>query len=158
MPWPPSVNSLYFQGKTHGQKFLSKKGREYKAAIRDLLGSDDLDPMLGSLEVTIHLYPPDSRVRDLDNYVKPVLDGLKFLELIEDDSQIDALYVYKNQASPKYNKGLVWVQVSSLDMDPVHSQKFLDLIEQYIELLDQEGKDRFIKRSKAYDKRFGGDA
>lgn len=109
MPWPPSVNSLYFQGKTHGQKFLSKKGKEYKNTLHRLHSNDDLNPVTVPIKIRIEFFQPDNRTRDLDNYVKPILDGLKYLELIEDDSLVTTLLVIKHEKVSEFNKGLVLV-------------------------------------------------
>jgi hypothetical protein len=57
------------------------------------------------------LFPPDRRTRDVDNYIKPLLDGLKFLELIQDDSFINTLLVLKHPKNLKYNKGLALVYI-----------------------------------------------
>jgi crossover junction endodeoxyribonuclease RusA len=50
-----------------------------------------LESILGKLDVSIILYPPDIRVRDLDNYFKAPLDALTHARLWGDDSQIKRL-------------------------------------------------------------------
>jgi len=45
--------------------------------------------------VDVKLYPPDARKRDLDNYMKGLLDALTESKLWEDDSLIDQLHIYR---------------------------------------------------------------
>lgn len=148
-PYPPSVNTLYFQGKNHGQKFMSQKGKDYKKAISVLYRQQET--LTGKLEVFLDLYPPDNRVRDIDNYTKAVLDGLTQLDIVEDDSQIIKLVTRMKKPLSKYNRGLVTIKIVSCsdfedtDLDAEITAD-IDKHEQY-----------FIKRSKAYDKREGGD-
>lgn len=48
----------------------------------------------GRLDVGVQLYPPDRRVRDLDNFgTKSLLDALTHAGIIEDDSLIDRLLI-----------------------------------------------------------------
>ena len=148
-PYPPSVNTLYFQGKNHGQKFMSQNGKDYKKAISVLYRQQET--LTGKLEVFLDLYPPDNRVRDIDNYTKAVLDGLTQLDIVEDDSQIIKLVTRMKKPLSKYNRGLVTIKIVSCsdfedtDLDAEITAD-IDKHEQY-----------FIKRSKAYDKREGGD-
>lgn len=153
-PFPPSVNSLYFQGKTHGQKFLSKKGREYKKMLFDLYSNDDLNPITEDIIANIVIIPPDNRIRDLDNYIKPILDGLKYLEVIQDDSQIKTLTTSIVPPIPKYNKGFVLVQLKHGTI--ISDSDFQKTLESKMALIDKEDLIYFIKDSKAYQKRVGG--
>ncbi len=114
-PWPPSINSLYFQGKSHGQKFLSKKGKEYKQKLVELYANDDMEPITEPVMITIDLFPPDRRTRDIDNYIKPLLDGLKFLEVLQDDSLIAELRVIKHEKQLDYNKGGALISIIKFD-------------------------------------------
>ena len=45
-------------------------------------------PLDGDIAMTMELYPPDRRRRDVDNYSKAVLDALTHARLWRDDSQI----------------------------------------------------------------------
>jgi len=84
LPFPPSVNGYWRS--IRGRQILSERGRAYKAsALRVPMA---LTP--GSVAVTMRLYPPDRRQRDLDNYFKAVGDVIKN-RAIEDDSQIRRL-------------------------------------------------------------------
>jgi len=147
-PFPPSVNSLYFQGKNHGQKFLSKKGKDFKAAVKALYPNEAT--LTGNLEVKIYLYPPDSRSRDLDNYVKSTLDALTHIGAIEDDVQIKVILAQIGSKVDKYNKGFVYVVLDGYYLDEWINQVPKSL-ERHISEMDEK---YFINRTKIYNKRF----
>lgn len=95
MPFPPSVNSMYMQGKNHGQKFPTKKLKEFQKEVTAQFSDDDREPYFDFVIVNLILYPPDKRTRDIDNYIKAPLDMLTKLRYIADDSQIVNLTVSK---------------------------------------------------------------
>ena len=49
------------------------------------------------LEISITLYPPDKRVRDIDNVVKSTFDALVQAGAFDDDSCIDVLLVQRGE-------------------------------------------------------------
>jgi len=108
LPFPPTVNSYWL--KTKNGIYLSKAGRFYKQIvlerIREQLPGIVLDDKL-HLEVT--LYPPDSRQRDLDNYMKGLLDAIAEAGLIENDANIDQLEIRRGVI---VRKGLVLVEIN----------------------------------------------
>lgn len=53
----------------------------------------DYKTIYGRVSVEISLHPPDKRKRDLDNYLKGVLDALTHVGIWDDDSQIDKLTI-----------------------------------------------------------------
>jgi crossover junction endodeoxyribonuclease RusA len=62
------------------------------------------------LAVTIKLYPPDRRVRDIDNVVKSTLDALCQAGVFADDGQIDMLHVTREQVI-KFGAAEIFIQV-----------------------------------------------
>lgn len=149
--FPPSVNTMYMQGKSHGQKFATKKLKEFKKSVKYLYPRQT--PRKGPLAITLYLYPPDKRVRDLDNYIKASLDGLTHIGAIVDDCHIKSINAYMGKPIPRYNKGLVYIVVDDgIDLD--------EYLHNISERLDSHLRDApealFIKRSKVYDKKFGG--
>ena len=90
LPWPPTVNTYYTV--VRGRKILSKKGRLYGPLVA-LAVADEPKGREGPLLVKIVAHPPDRRKRDLDNLLKPVLDGLQKAGMYADDSQIDRLEI-----------------------------------------------------------------
>lgn len=92
LPFPPSVNQCY-RSIPRGKictSILSKRGREYKERVGNLLEGDSKLLTDKKLLVNIKLFMPDRRRRDIDNYTKALLDALTGL-VWEDDSQIDIL-------------------------------------------------------------------
>jgi len=49
------------------------------------------------LSLVIEVYPPDKRRRDLDNVLKSLIDAIQHAKVFPDDSQIDALRVYRRE-------------------------------------------------------------
>ena len=49
------------------------------------------------MQVEITLYPPDRRIRDIDNCIKSALDALVQGGAFNDDSQIDVLIVQRGE-------------------------------------------------------------
>ena len=95
LPFPPSVNG-YWRAFKRGNictQIISKKGREYRAAVEDKMFDYDYKTYYCKLKVEITLYPPDKRKRDLDNYTKATLDALTHAGVWDDDSQIDHLTI-----------------------------------------------------------------
>ena len=112
LPFPPSVN----QWKTpfKGRAILTKRGRDYRAKVIEAMQSLGLsDEMLsGRLTVKICLYMPDRRRRDIDNYLKSLLDGLTHAGFWVDDDQIDSLTV-KRCGIEKGGRAVIRVEETS---------------------------------------------
>lgn len=93
--WPPSVN----HGWRHvgNRTLLSAAGRDFRREIEKYVSmlrcekKLPLESITGDLDVTIILYPPESRKRDLDNYFKAPLDAMTHSRVWGDDSQIKRL-------------------------------------------------------------------
>lgn len=108
LPFPPSINSFY--SKTRNGLFISKKGTAFQSSGIQLI-REQLGPNLfldSRLNVSIILYAPDKRMRDLDNYVKPLQDTITKSGIWSDDSLIDQLSVYRGALTPK---GCVFVRI-----------------------------------------------
>ena len=96
LPFPPTVNSYYV--KTRNGVFISQKGKGYTKAVSSIL-REQLPPEFttldSSIRLTVVLNPPDKRVRDLDNYMKALLDALTLTGIWEDDCLIDQLSIFR---------------------------------------------------------------
>jgi crossover junction endodeoxyribonuclease RusA len=57
----------------------------------------------------VYLFPPDRRKRDLDNYMKGLLDALTVAELWTDDSLVDQLHIFRGEI---VSGGSVRVEIS----------------------------------------------
>jgi crossover junction endodeoxyribonuclease RusA len=102
LPWPPSINSMYAQGiiggkhkKARASMFLSSAGKAYRGEAMVAIVSQRVpkNALKGRLSVVAIAYPPDARIRDLDNLWKSALDCLKHNQVITDDGHIDDLHV-----------------------------------------------------------------
>lgn len=97
LPWPPSVNHYY---RRVGQRTLiSRAGREFRRRVGRILAARRLPPAVGRLAVTVEVYPPDRRRRDIDNLLKAVLDACQHGGAFPDDSRIVWLLVHRTQVA-----------------------------------------------------------
>ena len=94
LPWPPSVNRIWRA--VAGRVVLSKLARAYAVTCANALPSGPVDPMRGRLCVTMLLRPPmslKSRVMDIANREKAMVDVLTKQRVWIDDSQIDMMLI-----------------------------------------------------------------
>ena len=107
LPYPPSVNTIW--RRVGNKTLLSKQGRLYRRNVaRHIVGSKRFE---GRLSVTVDIYPPDRRKRDLDNVLKALFDGITHAGVWEDDSQIDELHVYRRD---RVEHGLCVVEIECI--------------------------------------------
>ena len=104
LPWPPTVNSYYsVVGHQRGIRRISQRGRQFReevvAACLEQLG--DFEALTHRIYCEIILFPPDRRQRDLDNYMKSLLDAITHSQVWEDDSLIDQLVIHRGVLIPK---------------------------------------------------------
>ena len=73
---------------------ISRGGREFRTKVCAQLGGGNgprKPPMGGRIALAMDAFPPDKRVRDIDNLMKPTLDSLQHAGVFFDDEQIDIL-------------------------------------------------------------------
>ena len=70
------------------------------------------EPLLGSLQISVELRPPDARKRDIDNHLKALQDALEVARVYEDDAQIVDLHAW---FGPKVRGGRVNVVITQID-------------------------------------------
>jgi len=91
LPYPPSVNTYWgFHGH---RRFLTKKANEFKDIVKFIVLKSGVKFNDNLLMIDIKLYPPDRRVRDIDNNLKPLFDSLVQADLMNDDRQIRRISV-----------------------------------------------------------------
>lgn len=121
LTWPPSVNHYWMQGKPI-IKWVGKKQKKiiprYKSPAANKFIADSKSVMTGinatSLQrigVEIMAFPPDKRVRDIDNILKGILDVFVCCKVIGDDSQVDDIRIVRGDVK---KGGLVKVKVFEL--------------------------------------------
>jgi crossover junction endodeoxyribonuclease RusA len=96
IPFPPSVNTYWgFRG---SHRYLTSRAKIFKSMVSNAYVRSGLAPFGDvRLKVIIELYPPDRRVRDIDNVVKSTLDALCQCGIFTDDGQIDVLHVTREK-------------------------------------------------------------
>lgn len=92
LPWPNSTNTHWRHAR--GRTYLSPEGIAFRSAVKLTANIHGLTAPEGRLDVGVQLYPPDKRIRDLDNFgTKSLLDALTHSGIIQDDSLIDKLTI-----------------------------------------------------------------
>jgi len=97
LDFPPTVNSYYT--KTKRGIFISPKGRAFRECVSKACNEQGVYgiQLPCRLAVDVILYPPDRRTRDLDNYMKALLDSLTIAKIWEDDELIDNLNIHRGK-------------------------------------------------------------
>lgn len=115
LPFPPSVNTYWRapnKGPLKGRHLISEAGRKFQseacASIIEQLRRLP-KPSTSLCSVEIMLYPPDNRVRDIDNYTKGLFDALTHAGVWEDDSQVKRMLV---EWGPVVTGGKVEISIS----------------------------------------------
>jgi crossover junction endodeoxyribonuclease RusA len=98
LPFPPSVN--HYWRHVGPRVLISRAGRQYREAVGLVCLSAGRPHMEGRLSVTVQVYPPDRRRRDLDNLFKAPLDAMKAAGVYDDDEQIDRLWISRQSVIP----------------------------------------------------------
>ena len=97
LPWPPTINS-YYKMTRNMQRYLDPKVREFRQAVLECIREQAPGLSLDEpLFMEVYMFPPDKRKRDLDNYMKGLLDALTEAELWTDDSLVDQLHLYRGE-------------------------------------------------------------
>lgn len=94
IPFPPTINHYYLY--TPNGVILGAKGKKYRRDVGLLLNRyKEYYSAEHRLALTINVYPPDKRKRDLDNVCKATMDALQHARIYSDDNQIDMLTVVR---------------------------------------------------------------
>lgn len=111
LPFPPTINHYYTVSK--GRKILSSKGRKYKGECLKVMNEQNLQDLgiASHFSVVITLNPPCNRKRDIDNFIKPVLDSLTYSGFWSDDRLVDDLRIIRGVKS---NPGHIHIIIKTL--------------------------------------------
>lgn len=113
LPYPPSVNSYW---RHVGPRVLvSAEGREYQRRVAAVVWESGVinPPLSCPLRLSLEVFPPDRRRRDLDNLLKAVQDSLVTAGVMLDDSQINEIAVRRRMYEPPH--GFVLVEITECD-------------------------------------------
>lgn len=115
LPWPPSINH-YWRHAVVGKRamvYVSKEGKEYRQNVLAAVLEQGLTRFHEDrVTVDILIHPPDRRVFDLDNRLKPTLDALAHAGVYTNDSQIDRVQITRGAVVPS---GSLVVTVRSVE-------------------------------------------
>ena len=109
VPFPPTINS-YYKMTQAGQRYLDKSVRAFRETVAESINEQCPGLCLDcGLFMEVYLFMPDRRKRDVDNYMKGLLDALTEAGLWEDDSQVHQLHIYRGEV---IKGGLVRIELS----------------------------------------------
>lgn len=108
LPYPPSVNRYW--RRVGNKTLISKEGRTYKARVAAIMLACGISEATGQLAVTVALYPPDRRRRDIDNTMKALLDAMDHGGAYQDDSQIKKLTIQMHDRDKDFPRAEVTIE------------------------------------------------
>jgi crossover junction endodeoxyribonuclease RusA len=109
LPYPPSVN-LAWRTTKQGKMYLAKQVKEYRKNVWAITFNKTKFGK-SRVRLEIKMFPPDNRRRDADNICKAVLDSLQHTNVLEDDSQVQQLYIEKCE---KFEGGKIEVMMREI--------------------------------------------
>lgn len=93
---PIPVNSKY--GVINGRMLLTKKYRDTKEAMKwEIISQWKDKPLKGNVTLNILQYFGDNRKRDIDAYIKILLDSMEGI-VFDDDSQVVEMHLFKEKS------------------------------------------------------------
>lgn len=100
LPFPPTLNNYYKCNRRSGGKRISNAGLDYRIKIHNAVREQGVDlGIADTIHLTVVLHMPDNRRRDLDNYMKALLDACTESDVWEDDSLIDRLIILRGEVT-----------------------------------------------------------
>ncbi len=117
LPFPPSVNTYWRhpnKGAFAGKSLISEAGQKSQSAacaaiVEAVTSYTTRNQRRHLLQWRSCLFPPDNRIRDLDNYNKALFDALTHAGVWEDDRQVKRMLV---EWGPVIPKGKVEITIS----------------------------------------------
>lgn len=91
LPYPPSTNNLFENAKKGRVK--TDHYQAWRTTAGKLIQMQGRKRVLGQVALSVDLVKPDRRKRDLSNTLKAVEDLLVEMQVIDDDSLVQALSV-----------------------------------------------------------------
>lgn len=100
LPIPPLVNHYWRHITINGtpRTLISARGRDFRKNVVQIVGNEKKALRIDSrVKVNVMVYPPDRRKRDIDGYLKSLLDALTHAGVWLDDEQVDAIYITRGE-------------------------------------------------------------
>lgn len=112
LPFPPSVNHYYIR--TKFGVAIGAKGKQFRQeaiylASRQVSKSDHFSADK-RLYLSVAVFAPDRRKRDLDNILKAGVDSLTHAGVFADDSQIDHLEVIRKAVQKNDGRVIITIE------------------------------------------------
>lgn len=85
LPWPPTVNGYRIRG-----RWRTPRGRIFRDDVIQICLARKVQPLEGPVRGDFYFFPPDRRVRDINNYWKALEDALTCGGVWHNDSQLKA--------------------------------------------------------------------
>jgi Holliday junction resolvase RusA-like endonuclease len=98
LPLPPSQNNMFVNGKAGRGRFISLRYKAWKNEAAICAYMQNKARIEGPFAIQINAVRPHKRRRDIDNYIKPLVDFLVSQGFVSDDSemqQVTATWVEK---------------------------------------------------------------
>lgn len=109
LPYPAglSVNKIwkFSRNKVYLNPLVKKYRDEVYYIVKDSVKFGKM-----KVELTIDVYPPDRRIRDIDNILKVIFDSLQYARVYDNDSQIKRLTVEFHETVIKSGKLGIMIQ------------------------------------------------
>lgn len=106
LPWPPSANRYWRH--VNGRVLVSKEAKAYKKLVQRLTYLNGLTgkefPLKERLGISINVYCPDKRKRDIDNLLKITIDSMQAAGIFENDCQIDKIFICRKPLIVKHGQ------------------------------------------------------
>jgi len=100
LPIPPLVNHYWRHITINGtpRTLISARGRDFRKNVVQIVGDEKKALKIDSrVKVNVVVCPPDRRKRDIDGYLKSLLDSLTHAGVWLDDEQVDSIYITRGE-------------------------------------------------------------
>lgn len=109
VPVPPSANNLFTNAETGRAAGISRvKGKKYRSWLSEAGWEvKRQSPPFFALPVAVVIEVDLPRQRDMDNAIKPLLDLLVYVSVLQDDSLVDDLRIIR-RGDKKWASVSIW--------------------------------------------------
>ena len=100
LPIPPLINHYWRHITINGtpRTLISARGRDFRKNVVQIVSREKKDlKIVSRVKVNVMVYPPDRRKRDIDGYLKALLDSLTHAGVWLDDEQVDSIYITRGE-------------------------------------------------------------